>query len=33
MKQLMLRHAFTDVQEVLFTVAERNLHSRRAGTD
>ncbi len=30
MKQLMLRHAFTDVQEVLFTVAARNLRSRRA---
>jgi len=30
MKQLMLRHAFTDVQEVLFSVAERNLRSRRA---
>jgi hypothetical protein len=30
MKRLMLRHAFTDVQEVLFTVAERNLRSRRA---
>jgi RimJ/RimL family protein N-acetyltransferase len=30
MKQLMLRHAFTDVREVLFTVAERNLRSRRA---
>jgi RimJ/RimL family protein N-acetyltransferase len=30
MKQLMLRHAFTDVQEVLFAVAERNLRSRRA---
>jgi RimJ/RimL family protein N-acetyltransferase len=30
MKRLMLRHAFTDVQEVLFEVAERNLRSRRA---
>jgi N-acetyltransferase len=30
MKRLMLRHAFTDVKEVLFTVAERNLRSRRA---
>ena len=30
MKRLMLRHAFTDVQEVLFTVAERNMRSRRA---
>ena len=30
MKRLMLRHAFTDVTEVLFTVAERNLRSRRA---
>jgi RimJ/RimL family protein N-acetyltransferase len=30
MKGLMLRHAFTDVPEVLFTVAERNLRSRRA---
>lgn len=30
MKRLMLRHAFTDVREVLFTVAERNLRSRRA---
>jgi N-acetyltransferase len=30
MKRLMLRHAFTDVEEVLFTVAERNLRSRRA---
>jgi N-acetyltransferase len=30
MKRLMVRHAFTDVQEVLFTVAERNLRSRRA---
>ena len=30
MKRLMLRHAFTDVQEVLFTVAERNARSRRA---
>lgn len=30
MKRLMLGHAFTDVQEVLFTVAERNLRSRRA---
>jgi N-acetyltransferase len=30
MKRLMLRHAFTDVQEVLFTVAERNLRSRHA---
>jgi len=30
MKRLMLRHAFTEVQEVLFTVAEHNLRSRRA---
>jgi RimJ/RimL family protein N-acetyltransferase len=30
MKRLMLRHAFTDVREVRFTVAERNLRSRRA---
>jgi RimJ/RimL family protein N-acetyltransferase len=30
MKRLMLGHAFTDVQEVLFTIAERNLRSRRA---
>jgi len=30
MKRLMLRHAFTDVREVLFTVAERNRRSRRA---
>lgn len=30
MKRLMLRHAFTDVQEVLFMVGERNLRSRRA---
>jgi RimJ/RimL family protein N-acetyltransferase len=30
MKRLMLRHAFTDVQEVLFSVAERNLRSCRA---
>jgi RimJ/RimL family protein N-acetyltransferase len=30
MKRLMLRHAFTDVPEVLFTVAERNRRSRRA---
>jgi N-acetyltransferase len=30
MKSLMLHHAFTDVPEVLFTVAERNLRSRRA---
>jgi N-acetyltransferase len=30
MKRLMLRHAFTDVREVLFKVAERNLRSRRA---
>jgi RimJ/RimL family protein N-acetyltransferase len=30
MKRLMLRHAFTDVPEVRFTVAERNLRSRRA---
>ncbi len=30
MKRLMLRHAFTDVREVLFTVAERNFRSRRA---
>jgi N-acetyltransferase len=30
MKRLMLRHAFADVQEVLFTIAERNVRSRRA---
>lgn len=30
MKWLMLRHAFTDVREVLFEIAERNLRSRRA---
>jgi RimJ/RimL family protein N-acetyltransferase len=30
MKRLMLRHAFTDVPAVLFTVAERNLRSRHA---
>jgi N-acetyltransferase len=30
MKRLMLQHAFTDVQEVLFTIAEGNLRSRRA---
>ena len=30
MKRLMLTHAFTDVEDVLFTVAERNLRSRRA---
>jgi N-acetyltransferase len=30
MKRLMLRHAFTDVLEVRFTVAECNLRSRRA---
>jgi N-acetyltransferase len=30
MKRLMLRHAFTDVQVVHFTIAERNLRSRRA---
>ena len=30
MKRLMLHHAFTDVPAVLFTVAERNLRSRRA---
>jgi RimJ/RimL family protein N-acetyltransferase len=30
MKRLMLRHAFTDVREVLFTVAERNVRSRLA---
>jgi RimJ/RimL family protein N-acetyltransferase len=30
MKRLMLRHAFSDVREVRFTVAERNLRSRRA---
>jgi RimJ/RimL family protein N-acetyltransferase len=30
MKRLMLLHAFSDVQEVLFRVAERNLRSRRA---
>jgi N-acetyltransferase len=29
-KRLMLEHAFTDVPEVLFSVAERNLRSRRA---
>ena|SRR5579863_10580132 len=29
-KRLMLRHAFTDVREVLFSVAEHNLRSRRA---
>jgi RimJ/RimL family protein N-acetyltransferase len=29
-KRLMLRHAFTDVPEVLFTIAEHNLRSRRA---
>jgi RimJ/RimL family protein N-acetyltransferase len=30
MKRLMLRHAFTEVREVLFNIAERNLRSRRA---
>ncbi len=30
MKRLMLRHAFTDVQQVQFMVAEHNLRSRRA---
>lgn len=30
MKRLMLRHAFTNVREVRFMVAERNLRSRRA---
>lgn len=30
MKRLMLSHAFTDVEEVRFMVAERNLRSRRA---
>jgi N-acetyltransferase len=30
MKRLMLRHAFADVAEVLFSIAERNLRSRRA---
>ena len=30
MKRLMLRHAFTDVQDVLFTVAQHNLRSCRA---
>jgi RimJ/RimL family protein N-acetyltransferase len=30
MKRLMLRHAFTDVREVVFMVAERNQRSRRA---
>lgn len=30
MKRLMLRHAFKEVPAVLFTVAERNLRSRRA---
>ena len=30
MKRLMLRHAFTDVQEVIFSVAQNNLRSRRA---
>jgi N-acetyltransferase len=30
MKRLMLRHAFTDVQDVMFTVAEHNMRSRRA---
>lgn len=29
-KRLMLRHAFTDVQEVIFSVAQHNLRSRRA---
>jgi hypothetical protein len=26
----MLRHAFTDVQEALFTISERNVRLRRA---
>ena len=30
MKRLMLQHAFTDVQEVTFSVAQHNLRSRRA---
>jgi N-acetyltransferase len=30
MKRLMLHHAFTDVKEIVFSVAERNLRSRRA---
>jgi N-acetyltransferase len=30
MKRLMLRHAFADVREVTFSVAEHNLRSRRA---
>jgi len=30
MKRLMLQHAFTDVPEVLFMIAERNVRSRRA---
>jgi len=30
MKRLMLHHAFADVPQVLFTVGERNLRSRRA---
>ncbi len=30
MKRLMLQHAFTDVEEVRFAVAEHNLRSRRA---
>jgi len=30
MKRLMLRHAFTEVREVLFNIAEGNLRSRRA---
>jgi RimJ/RimL family protein N-acetyltransferase len=30
MKRLMLDHAFTDVEEVFFLVAEHNLRSRRA---
>jgi len=30
LKRLMLQHAFTDVLEVQFSVAERNLRSRRA---
>jgi RimJ/RimL family protein N-acetyltransferase len=30
MKRLMLRHAFSDVREVVFMVAERNERSRRA---
>ncbi len=30
MKRLMLQHAFTDVQEVIFSVAQHNRRSRRA---